>query len=48
MFRNIGQHNNLVLLLAVVLLLLFKRKSIRTYLRRSICLVSMMKRTFTY
>jgi len=42
MYRNIGQRNNLVLLLASVLLLLFTRKSIRTYLRRSVCLVSMM------
>jgi len=34
MFRNVDQRNNLVLLLTSVLLLLFKRKSIRTYLRR--------------
>ena len=34
MFRNIDQRNNLALLLARVLLLLFNRKSIRTYLRR--------------
>jgi len=34
MFRNIDQRNNLVLLLTSVLLLLFKRKSIRIYLRR--------------
>jgi len=34
MFRNIDQRNNLVLLLTSVLLLLFDRKSIRTYLRR--------------
>jgi len=50
MCRNIGQRNNLVLLLASVLLLLllllFKRMSIRTYLRRSVCLVSMLKRTY--
>jgi len=34
MFRNIDQRNNLALLSASVLLLFFKRKSIRTYLRR--------------
>jgi len=33
MFRNIDQRNNLVLLTSV-LLLLFKWKSIRTYLRQ--------------
>jgi len=43
----IDQRNNLVLLLAsVLLLLLFKRKSIRTYFRRSVRLVSMMKGTY--
>ena len=46
MFRNIDQRNNLVSLLASVLLLLFKRKSIRTYLRRSVRLVSMMMGTY--
>jgi len=32
----------------LLLLLLFKRKSIRTYLRRIVCLVSMMKGAFSY
>jgi len=48
MFRNIDQRNNLVLLLTSVLLLLFKRKSIRTYLRRSVRLVSMMMETYLF